>query len=107
MCIFSWAIIKDEAVYNRMVDYISKSVIGVSRDTQLRALQLIKVTLEGNGREIFEFAYGTMRQRWEKLSQVLSKSKRFSLQQIPPLYCTFFQRVRGPSPGKKLSYNLH
>ncbi|KAK2979908.1 hypothetical protein RJ640_020150 [Escallonia rubra] len=96
---FGWALVKDEAVYQRMLMYMILSSMGVSRDTQLRALKILKVISEGNGREIFEFSYQTMSDRWEKLSKALSKSKRFSVQQTAPQYCTFFQKVRGPSPA--------
>ncbi|XP_052203334.1 tryptophan aminotransferase-related protein 4-like [Diospyros lotus] len=94
-----WAVIKDEAVYQRMLQYIETSELGVSRDTQLRALKLLKAVLEGDGREIFEFAYRKMSTRWEKLRRALSTSTRFSLQPTAPQYCTFFQEVRGPSPA--------
>lgn len=90
---------KDEALYERMVYYMSISEMGVSRDTQLRALKLLKVILQENGDEVFQFAYKTMSDRWEKLTQIFSYSKRFSIQKIPPHYCTYFQKVRGPSPG--------
>ncbi|XP_058188827.1 tryptophan aminotransferase-related protein 3-like isoform X2 [Rhododendron vialii] len=97
---FGWAVVKDEAVYQRIVWYMILSEMGVSRDAQLRALKLLKVVLEeGEGNEIFEFAYQTMRKRWERLSRVISMSNRFSIQEIPPQFCTFFQKVRGPSPA--------
>ncbi|CAK9150207.1 unnamed protein product, partial [Ilex paraguariensis] len=96
---FGWALVKDEAVYQRMLEYISMSELVTSKDTQLRALQLLKVVLEGDARQIFDFAFHRMRDRWEKLSKTLSTSKRFSLQVIAPQYCTFYQKVRGPSPA--------
>ncbi|XAR48639.1 hypothetical protein NMG60_11031521 [Bertholletia excelsa] len=96
---FGWALVKDEAVYQRMTQYMTLSEMGVSRDAQLRALKLLKVVLEGDGRHIFNFAYPAMRKRWERLSQTISLSKRFTLQAIPPQFCTFFQQVRGPSPA--------
>lgn len=97
---FGWAVIKDEALYQRMVTFLGLNTMGVSRDTQLRVLKILKVVLnEGGGREIFQFGYSTMEDRWEKLSKTLSKSKRFSVQEIEPQYCTFFQKIRGPSPA--------
>ncbi len=92
---------KDKEVYERMQKYIMVAEMGISREAQLRSLQLIKAILQGNenGTEIFEFAYNKMRDRWERLSWIMSKSKRFSLQEIPNRFCNFFQRVRGPSPG--------
>ncbi|XP_047956595.1 tryptophan aminotransferase-related protein 3-like isoform X2 [Salvia hispanica] len=96
---FGWALVKDEEVYNNMMTYISVAEIGISRETQLRALQLMKAILRGDGKEIFDYAFEKMSDRWGKISRVFSKSKRFSIQEIPPLYCNFFDKVRGPSPG--------
>ncbi|XP_027925113.1 tryptophan aminotransferase-related protein 4-like [Vigna unguiculata] len=96
---FGWAIIKDEAVYKRMLKYMDLSTYGVSRETQLRVLKLLKVALSGNGRAMYEFGYNTMRNRWTKLSKVLSQSKRFSTQNLKPQHCSFSQHVRTPSPA--------
>lgn len=95
---FGWAIIKDEAIYQRMVTYLELNTMEVSHDTQLRALKLLQVVLEG-GNDIFEFGHETMRKRWERLSKTISLSKRFSIQTIAPQYCTYFQKVRDASPA--------
>lgn len=97
-----WAFIRNEEVYERMVRYLELNTIGVSRDTQLRALKLLKVIVEDGGREIFEFGYKTMTKRWDRLRKTLSMSTRFSLQKIPPENCTFFQKVRDPTPGESI-----
>ncbi|PIN14906.1 Kynurenine aminotransferase, glutamine transaminase K [Handroanthus impetiginosus] len=96
---FGWALVKDKQIYDRMLTYIDIAELGTSRDTQLRALQLFKAMQQGDGKEIFQFAYKTMRDRWEQLSQIISLSTRFTIQEIPPQFCTFFQKVRGPSPA--------
>ncbi|KAL1831254.1 hypothetical protein ACET3Z_000905 [Daucus carota] len=96
---FGWALIKDKDLYERMSTYTDDNTFGVSRDSQLRALKLLKVVLEGDGRSIFKYAYETMRKRWEGLSQAVSLSTRFTIQEIAPRFCTFFQHVRGPSPA--------
>ncbi|CAL9020431.1 unnamed protein product [Prunus brigantina] len=96
---FGWAVIKNESVYQKMTEYMSSSSMGVSRDAQLRALKLINVVLETRGKQIFEFGYHTMRNRWKSLSKILSLSSRFSLQKLGPRYCTYFQKIRGPSPA--------
>ncbi|KAL6984258.1 hypothetical protein U1Q18_017635 [Sarracenia purpurea var. burkii] len=96
---FGWALIKDEALYKTMSTYVTQNSLGVSHDTQLVALKLIKSVLQENGREIFDFGFQTMRSRWENLKTVLSASKRFSVQEIEPQFCTFYQKVRGPSPA--------
>ncbi|GLT68145.1 hypothetical protein SLA2020_404030 [Shorea laevis] len=96
---FGWGLIKKKSVYERMTMHMELNTMGVSRDSQLRALKLLKVILEGKGREIFEFGCKTMKARWEILNQTLSLSNRFSLQKIPPQYCTFFQEFRDASPA--------
>ncbi|KAI3465435.1 hypothetical protein Pfo_022098 [Paulownia fortunei] len=96
---FGWAIVKDKQTYENMIYYMTIAEMGVSRDTQLRSLQLLKAVLQGNGEQIFHFAYEKMRDRWEKLSNVVSLSTRFTIQEIPSQFCNFFQEVRGPSPA--------
>ncbi|KAL1319592.1 hypothetical protein HN51_071841 [Arachis hypogaea] len=97
---FGWAIIKDKGVYEKMLTYLELNTVGISREAQLRALKLLNVVLEGGDtKEIFQFGYSTMRDRWSRLKQIISKSKRFSLQKLSPQYCTFFKRVRDPSPA--------
>lgn len=101
-----WAVVKDEEVYQRMLTHVSLNTIGISREAQLRALQLVKVALQGNGKEIFKFGYKTLSSRWEKLNETLSVSSRFSLQKLGAQYCSFFQAVRGPSPGNYIILNM-
>ncbi|KAH7652007.1 Pyridoxal phosphate-dependent transferase protein [Dioscorea alata] len=100
---FGWALIKDEDVYNRTVRYMELNTEGTSRETQLRMLKLYKVILAelGGGKgDIFTFGYKTMRERWIKLNQVVSLSKRFSLQKLPTSqYCNYFNTTRDPSPA--------
>ncbi|XP_039172005.1 tryptophan aminotransferase-related protein 3 isoform X2 [Eucalyptus grandis] len=96
---FGWAFIRNEEVYQRMNMYLELNTMGVSRDTQLRALKLLKVIIKDGGREIFEFGYKTMTKRWDRLRKTLSMSNRFSLQKVPPENCTYFQKVREPTPA--------
>ncbi|XP_042516787.1 tryptophan aminotransferase-related protein 3-like [Macadamia integrifolia] len=96
---FGWALIKDEDVYQRMAGYVDINTMGVSRDTQLRALELLKVILEDGGRAFFDFGYKTLKQRWRRLSQTITSSKHFSLQNLSSQYCTYFQTDHEPSPA--------
>lgn len=82
-----------------MLKYMSLSTYGVSRETQLRVLKLLKVVIEGKGREMYEFGHKTMKTRWQRLSKSLSLSKRFSIQELESHYCSFCRKVRRPSPG--------
>ncbi|XP_060170835.1 tryptophan aminotransferase-related protein 4-like [Lycium barbarum] len=96
---FGWAIVKDVNVYTRMMVYIGLADMGIPKDAQLRALTLLKVVAEGDGKQLFHFAHQNLRDRWEKLSQIFSLSKSFSLQRIPTQYCTYLERARDPSPA--------
>ncbi|XP_060170836.1 tryptophan aminotransferase-related protein 4-like [Lycium barbarum] len=96
---FGWAIVKDVNVYRRMVEFIDLAEMGTSKDAQLRALTLLKVVAEGDGKQLFNFAHQILMDRWEKLSQMFSLSKRFSLQRIPTQHCIFVERAREPSPA--------
>ncbi|KAK6940068.1 Alliinase, EGF-like domain [Dillenia turbinata] len=96
---FGWALIKDEGVYEKMYRFLELNSMGVSRDTQLRALKLLQLVLDGDGKELHEFGYETMRKRWEQLKITFSVSTHFSLQQTAPQYCTFFQKAREASPA--------
>lgn len=92
--------IKEKSVYERMTIFMQLNSMGVSRDTQLRALKLLKVVVGAKGeRDIFNFGYNTMKSRWEKLKITFSTSNRFTLQKIPPQYCTFLHTIRESSPG--------
>lgn len=90
---------KDVKVYRRMMEFIDLAEMGISKDVQLRALTLLKVVAQGDGKQIFNFAQQILRDHWEKLSHIFSLTKHFSLQTIPPQYCTFLERTREPSPG--------
>lgn len=94
-----WAFVKDEDVYQTMMAYIENAEMGIAREVQLRALKLIKAMLRGNSTEIFEHAYNKMSNRWRGLSNIMALSKRFSIQEIPPRFCNFFEQVREASPG--------
>ncbi|KAJ9546043.1 hypothetical protein OSB04_025750 [Centaurea solstitialis] len=96
---FGWAVIKDKDVYLKMLAYIIVADLGISKDTQLRVLKLLKVALEDDGKPFFKFAYNKMKDRWDTLTSVFSKSTRFSIQHIHPLRCNFFNVTRLPSPA--------
>lgn len=106
----SWALVKDEQVAKRMVKFIELSTIGVSKDSQLRAAQVLKVVSDScesreGGDSFFEYSYHLMDKRWEKLQAAVQQSKMFSMPLFPPQFCKFHKRIFKPQPGKK-SYEL-
>ncbi|CAL4974367.1 unnamed protein product [Urochloa decumbens] len=61
-----WALIRDEKVANKASEYVHDSVLGMSRDTQLRMLGIVKAmmaNLHGED-DIFAFGHDVMRTRW-------------------------------------------
>ena len=99
---FRWALLKDEKVYEKALLYLDMNTMGVSRDTQLRILKIIKAILpeiRGGEDDIFKFGFKTMSERWKRLNKLISSEKRFSLQKLDAQYCTYLQKIRDPSPG--------
>jgi Allinase len=97
-----WAFIKDENVYNKVSTYMGFNSLGMSRDTQMRMLKIVKVILANIGsddEDIFKFAFNKLNKRWQRLNEIVNYSSRFSLQQLSPQYCTYFEKIRDPSPG--------
>ena len=94
--------VKDKAIYEKMDRFIRLTSMGVSKETQLHVLQLLKVVVGDGGNEIFSFGYGTVKKRWETLNKIFSMSTRFSLQTIKPEYCNYFKKVREFTPCKFL-----
>ncbi|KAH0464088.1 hypothetical protein IEQ34_006874 [Dendrobium chrysotoxum] len=91
----------DEKVYQKVVTYMDLSTVGVSSDTQMRVLKLIKtimLEIRGEG-DFFKFGYEIMKERWQRLSKVVSSSNRFSLQKLSPHYCKYFNEFKDPSPA--------
>ena len=101
-CACRWALIRDEKVAKKAYEYVQNSIMGASRDTQLRMLGIVKAMLASlHGEEdIFAFGHGVMSTRWRGLSAAVSRSRRISLQKMAPGYCTYFKRVTEPSPGE-------
>lgn len=98
---FGWVVLKNEEVYRKVLWYMTLSIMGVSRDTQLRILKIIKAIIPEirSKEDIFEFGHKAMREKWQRLNMLISTSKRFSLQTLAPQYCTYFQKIRDPSPA--------
>jgi len=42
---YRWALVRDEKVAKRAYEYVQNSIMGASRDTQLRMLGIVKVML--------------------------------------------------------------
>jgi len=82
---FGWALVKDPQVASAMRVYMSFSSMGVSVDTQLRALYIISVMNYNNGtilNEFFCYVSTIMASRWERLQTVFANQTQFLLESV-------------------------
>ncbi|KAG0486083.1 hypothetical protein HPP92_008178 [Vanilla planifolia] len=101
-----WALVKDAEVARRMTKFIEVNTIGVSKDSQYRAVRILKAVcdgyeLEGAGEsaKLFHFGRKVMARRWEKLREVLAANKVFGLMEFKKLHCEFMGKETLPLPA--------
>lgn len=109
-----WALIRSAEVARKMTKYIELSTIGVSKDSQLRASQILRavrisysLTMSQNleGYEnilkmgIFDFGYQQMSLRWEQIRSAVSNERCFSLEKFPSGFCKFFEKETTTHPA--------
>lgn len=105
----SWALVKDTEVAKKMTKYIELNTIGVSKDSQLRAAKVLKVTsnsCEPTNMEdecFFNFSHREMENRWAQLRRAVQKSGAFSVPEFPSQFCTFLGLDFEPQPGNNHS----
>ncbi|XP_006390871.2 LOW QUALITY PROTEIN: L-tryptophan--pyruvate aminotransferase 1 [Eutrema salsugineum] len=97
-----WALVKDKEVAKKMVEYIIVNSIGVSKESQIRAAKILKVlkeNCESESDNFFEYGREIMRNRWEKLREVVKESDVFALPKYPEAYCNFFGKTLESYPA--------
>ncbi|XP_050377899.1 tryptophan aminotransferase-related protein 2-like [Argentina anserina] len=102
-----WALVKDEEVAKKMVNFIELNTIGVSRDSQLRAAKILevitstteKVGSSDSGASFFEVSYHLLAERWRQLRAAVSNDSMFSLPEFAPGYCNSLQQETQPQPA--------
>ncbi|MCO5557205.1 hypothetical protein L7F22_010765 [Adiantum nelumboides] len=110
----SWALVRDIEVAKRMTKYIELSTIGVSKDSQFRASQILKAIRtfyshaetgkmggHNNVRQmgLFDFGYKQMESRWEQIRHAIRDNACFSLETFPSGFCNFFEKTTMPHPA--------
>lgn len=82
------------------------STIGVAKESQLRAAKLLGVISDScsnvwspNFESFFEYGHLVLKERWEKLREVVKKNPLLSLQKYPLQYCHFFGDFSESHPG--------
>lgn len=112
-----WAIIKDFALYEKMLLSVRLNSVGVSHESQLRAAQLLRSVREGYSKAanpalgrlpmeyaaqqlIFHYGHTKIRNRWDRMIRVFQGSDRFRIEQdFEPNYCNFFKEIVQPGPA--------
>ncbi|KAL1216473.1 L-tryptophan--pyruvate aminotransferase 1 [Cardamine amara subsp. amara] len=92
-----WALVKDKAVAKKMVEYIIVNSIGVSKESQIRTAKILKVlketcTSESESENFFKYGREMMKNRWEKLLEVVKESDVFTLPKYPEAFCNYFEK---------------
>ncbi|CAN8235723.1 unnamed protein product [Cochlearia groenlandica] len=89
-----WALVKDKEVAKKMVEYITINSIGVSKESQIRTakiLQVLKETCKSDETEnLFEYGREMMKNRWDKLREVVKNSDVFTLPKYHEAFCNYF-----------------
>ena len=111
---FRWALVKDREVARKMVYFVDRSTIGVSKESQLRATKILGVVSDayevvppppaGDGSAVavprlFDFARRRMEERWRILRATVAASGTFSLPEETSGYCNFAKQNLTACPG--------
>jgi L-tryptophan--pyruvate aminotransferase len=116
-------------VAKKMVKFVELNTIGVSQDSQMRAVQILRAVILGynnGGRSrlqesakknpllpllltdshhinnqdlLFHYGHSIMSYRWNQLRVAVASSTTFSLLEFSPDHCTFFGKNHIPTPG--------
>ncbi|KAI5021846.1 hypothetical protein ZWY2020_058576 [Hordeum vulgare] len=98
-----WALVKDRDVAKKMVYFVDRSTIGVSKDSQLRAAKILAVVSDAYGDDarlrLFDFARRRMRERWRALRAAVAATGAFSLPEETAGYCNFTKQTVAAYPA--------
>ncbi|XP_028769373.1 L-tryptophan--pyruvate aminotransferase 1-like [Neltuma alba] len=95
-----WAIVKDIDIAKKMTTFIVLNSIGVSKESQTRAAKIMEVVcdsyqryrFDGSSKEselFFEYSRGILKERWQKLREVVKQSDGFIVPKFQTAYCNF------------------
>ena len=104
-----WALVKDREVAKKMVNFVHRSTIGVSRDSQLRAAKILAFVSDAYNDDdkdtrqqrldLFDFAQRRMADRWLALRTAVASTGAFSLPEETFGYCTFTKQMVAATPA--------
>jgi len=96
--------VKDKEVAKKMVEYIIVNSIGVSKESQVRTAKILNVLKEickseSESENFFKYGREMMKNRWEKLREVVKESDAFTLPKYPEAFCNYFGKSLESYPG--------
>ncbi|XP_037487365.1 tryptophan aminotransferase-related protein 1-like isoform X1 [Triticum dicoccoides] len=102
-----WALVKDRDVAKKMVYFVDRSTIGVSKDSQLRAAKILAVVSDAYGPDeeddtrlrLFDFARRRMEERWRALRAAVAATGAFSLPEETAGHCNFSRQTVAAYPA--------
>ena len=97
-----------------MIEYITISSIGVSKESQFRAAKIIEVVCNGiqnvgsvKSENFFEYARNILSKRWQKLRETTQNSEHLILSKYPQEHCLFSGKLTENLSGTYVMFNLY
>ncbi|KAL0336113.1 UNVERIFIED_CONTAM: Tryptophan aminotransferase-related protein 2 [Sesamum radiatum] len=91
-----WALVRNENIARKMVKFIEINTIGVSKEAQLRAANILETVSLSCQRHkprdlenFFECSQLLMAERWKKLREVVNNNELFYVPKFPIQFCNF------------------
>ncbi|KAL0364191.1 UNVERIFIED_CONTAM: Tryptophan aminotransferase-related protein 2 [Sesamum angustifolium] len=91
-----WALVRNENIARKMVKFIEINTIGVSKEAQLRAANILETVSLSCQRHkprdlenFFKCSQRLMAERWKKLREVVDNNKLFNIPKFPIQFCNF------------------
>ncbi|KAK6160221.1 hypothetical protein DH2020_003602 [Rehmannia glutinosa] len=101
-----WALVRDENIAKKMVKFIEINTIGVSKEAQLRAANILEIISLSCQKQrprdldnFFEHSHQLMAERWKKLRNAVKNNQLFYVPKFPNHYCNFTNEFTETYPG--------
>ncbi|XP_019196295.1 PREDICTED: L-tryptophan--pyruvate aminotransferase 1-like [Ipomoea nil] len=99
-----WALVRDKEVAKKMVKFMEVSTIGVSKDSQLRATKILETVSDSCSttadiENFFVFSRNILKERWNRLRELVKAADLFTLLKYPMQYCRFAKGMTDNIPA--------
>ncbi|XP_019196312.1 PREDICTED: L-tryptophan--pyruvate aminotransferase 1-like [Ipomoea nil] len=99
-----WALVRDKEVAKKMIKFVDVSTIGVSKDSQLRAAKILETVSDSCStaadiENFFVFSRNILKERWNRLRELVKVADLFTLLKYPIQYCRFAKDMADTIPA--------